>query len=455
MKGKRAYVRFRLTDGRGVQLFHRSNIEADLEELDRFNDDGSFKKRVLHSEEREELQRKIQAEIDLMEETYGVMKEKGMQITSKTLEEAMERAKIPELSMTKAQTESLLSRFNRFINEYYAGGNIGKARYNAYKVLEGILNRYLIIRKKTSYRPIDFQKRDLVDFRSFLFNEYKYVPYHKSLYKEVKQVPTAPRSQNTVSAKLKALNTFYNVLQVNGEMIDENRIPVITPFSLTKQEQSTMMVQRYNEPVCLHQDEYNKVRACEVPESLQEAKEAFMVMCTLGCRISDMKRMSMDKIKVNPDGIPFVSYKPIKTARVDRLDDMVETPLIHSTLEIIKKNNFTFHILNNERGHEGFNAKIKRILKEAKIDRLCKVYDEDANENVDTPLYELGSSKLTRKTFVDMINELQIDLLAAGLHKSDAVKRYQENSITKRFKLICAAFGEQMYKVDEDLNVIE
>lgn len=70
-------------------------------------------------------------------------------------------------------------------------------------------------------------------------------------------------------------------------------------------------------------------------------------------------------------------------------------------------------------------------------------------------LYELGSSKLARKTFGDMLDELQIDSFAAGLHRSDAVKRYQENGITKRFKLISAAFGEPLYKVDEKLEVIE
>ena len=53
-----------------------------------------------------------------------------------------------------------------------------------------------------------------------------------------------------------------------------------------------------------------------------------------------------------------------------------------------------------------------------------------------------------------MINELQFDLLAAGLRKSDAVRRYQENNITKRFSLICVVFGEPMYEEDNDLNVI-
>ena len=49
------------------------------------------------------------------------------------------------------------------------------------------------------------------------------------------------------------------------------------------------------------------------------------------------------------------------------------------------------------------------------------------------------------------------DLYAAGLHKegSDAVERYTKLDIKDRFVLMCAAFKQPMYKVDENLNVIE
>ncbi|MCF0205404.1 MAG: hypothetical protein HUK12_09010 [Muribaculaceae bacterium] len=48
-------------------------------------------------------------------------------------------------------------------------------------------------------------------------------------------------------------------------------------------------------------------------------------------------------------------------------------------------------------------------------------------------------------------------LYLAGLHNrgSKAVHHYTEERIADRFGLMCAAFGQPLYKVDKDLNVIE
>ena len=36
-------LRFRLRDGRGVDLYHKSDIDADLKDLDKFTDTGELK----------------------------------------------------------------------------------------------------------------------------------------------------------------------------------------------------------------------------------------------------------------------------------------------------------------------------------------------------------------------------------------------------------------------------
>jgi hypothetical protein len=96
------------------------------------------------------------------------------------------------------------------------------------------------------------------------------------------------------------------------------------------------------------------------------------------------------------------------------------------------------------------------LLKYCGIDRECMVFNQTTKDNEYKPLYELGSSKLCRKTHVDMMNKVQINQYAAGLHKegSDAVNRYTKLSLHDRFILMCAAFGEPSYKVDENLNII-
>lgn len=73
------------------------------------------------------------------------------------------------------------------------------------------------------------------------------------------------------------------------------------------------------------------------------------------------------------------------------------------------------------------------------------------------PLYEKASSKLCRKTFVDMMVKAQIDEYAAGLHKkgSEAVRHYTNMTLQDRFKLMCFAFSQPIYAVDRNLNIVE
>ena len=52
-------------------------------------------------------------------------------------------------------------------------------------------------------------------------------------------------------------------------------------------------------------------------------------------------------------------------------------------------------------------------------------------DNVYRPIYEVASSKLARKTHVDMLNKVQINYYAAGLHREGSK----------------AAFGEEEYRV--------
>jgi len=76
-----------------------------------------------------------------------------------------------------------------------------------------------------------------------------------------------------------------------------------------------MMRESYDPPVFLLQDEFLKVKDTEVPDTLQETKDAFILQCAFGCRISEFKRLSMDNIAVSDDGVMYIHYLPEKTLR--------------------------------------------------------------------------------------------------------------------------------------------
>ena len=67
------------------------------------------------------------------------------------------------------------------------------------------------------------------------------------------------------------------------------------------------------------------------------------------------------------------------------------------------------------------------------------------------------SSIFCRKTHVDMMSKVQVNMYAAGLHRkgSDAVNRYTMLEIKDRFELMNAAFGQEDYRVDKNLNVTQ
>ena len=93
---------------------------------------------------------------------------------------------------------------------------------------------------------------------------------------------------------------------------------------------------------------------------------------------------------------------------------------------------------------------LRRLLKFCGIDRPVCLYDPEVGDTVYRPLYEVASSKLARKTHVDMLNKVQINYYAAGLHRegSKAVFRYTSLELADRFALLNAAFGEEGYKVE-------
>lgn len=100
--------------------------------------------------------------------------------------------------------------------------------------------------------------------------------------------------------------------------------------------------------------------------------------------------------------------------------------------------------------------RIKYLLSVCKINRPVPQYNEETRQNDYIPLHSVGSSKLARKTHVDMLNKVQIDLYASGLHKagSTAVRRYTAMELKDRFALMNAAFDQSPYKVNKKLEVI-
>lgn len=452
-KAGKIKLRFRLRDGRNVDLYHKSDIKADLKDLSAFTPEGDLKPRVYVYNK--ELKLQIDIERLAIEKAYLHLCE----TKDKTLitPNEFEKAIAEELNPNHKEKEdynglTLPARLTAFMEDGIKTGLFQKNRYRHYQVTCRILERFLLINRLSKITPEQFTEDILIDFRNFLVEEYKYVDRYPSLYcnEEFKRQPIVMRSQNTVASKLKMLQTFFNELVIRGELS-------LSPFSkIGKTKKRVIMKEQYDTPVCLTLEEFNKImNTTDVPKTLTETRDCFLLQCAFGCRISDFKRLNMKKIGVSAEGIPYIHYVAIKTIRNDREEKV--TPIMRYALEIIKKSRFSFPVLKYVSGHAGYNAKIKQLLKFCGIDREVTYYDPETNETKTQPLYEAASSKLCRKTFVDLINKMQINMYLGGLHKegSEAVQRYTDIGLRERFILYSVAFNQPVYTVDKELNIIK
>ena len=200
----------------------------------------------------------------------------------------------------------------------------------------------------------------------------------------------------------------------------------------------------YDAPIFLKADELRRVMQTAVPPELQQTKDIFVLNCALGCRISDLKRLTMDKVAISEEGIPYVHYIPSKTARLLAMNQEIQTPLITSALEIVQRTRLAFNGHNPKYEKQVYNKNLRRLLEYCGIDRRVCLYDSERGDNIYKPLYEVASSKLARKTHVDMLTKVQINYYAAGLHRegSGAVFRYTSLELKDRYTLLLAAFGE-------------
>lgn len=355
-----------------------------------------------------------------------------------------------KIDKEKAAKRGLLNRFNQMIegNELLTknGTPITEGRRAHYKVMFGILFRYLTISGKTEININEVDKDFLLDLRDFIINENVFVEDKKwkYLYKNMKvnNLPSEPRSLNTVSMKMKVLQTFFKIIFSNGEI-------EVNPFDrFTQAQHAGLFKGEDKEPFSLELSELRAIINNEVPTFLKPIKDAFLVQCALGCRVSDFAKMRMQNVIV-ADNVAFVEYASQKTGMPTR------TPIVPFALRIIKANDFNFPILRNVNGSYGYNKLIKSLLKECGINREI-VTGKEEGRLVKTPLWQLASSKLPRKVNVTLTTRVQLHTSVAGLHKegSSAIGNYLALSDSDRYLLMCRAFGEEPVKVSKDLRII-
>ena len=111
-------------------------------------------------------------------------------------------------------------------------------------------------------------------------------------------------------------------------------------------------------------------------------------------------------------------------------------------MEIVQRTRFSFNGPHPDYERQVYNKNLRRLLQHCGIDRRISIFYPQRRDNIYVPLWQLATSKLARKTHVDMLNKVQINYNAAGLHRnsSAAVFRYTSLELADRYALLRAAF---------------
>lgn len=433
--GAASIIFFRLEDGQQT-FYHSTGIKARPEDA------------VRDKKLRNELEHHKLA----MCKAYTLMQVKRMDMNSRIFESQVQRVMTGNLSLaTHRSGEPLYKRLVRYIEEAYRDGVIGQGRSCVLLGKARKLQRFLIIKGLSDIGVREFSSDLLLEYRSFIYDEYLYVSQFPELYPkgEGRHAPQRRCKDTTVVHDLKALQAFFRELEDTGEIRK-------SPFKkISFEKRRSIMHVMYDAPFFLKAEELKQVMRTPVPPELQQTKDIFVLNCALGCRISDLKRLTMDKVAVSEEGIPYVHYIPSKTARVLTMNQEIQTPLIWSAMEIIKRTQLAFNGHNPKYEKQVYNKNLRLLLEYCGINRQVCIYDAERNDNIYRPLYEVASSKLARKTHVDMLTKVQVNFYAAGLHRegSGAVFRYTNLELKDRYELLRAAFEEPDYRVDKELRV--
>ena len=421
--GAAPIIFFRLEDS-GQTFYHSTGIKARPEDVVR-----NLK-----------LRNELECHKLAMCKAYTLMQLKRMDMNSRIFETQVQRVMTEDIGMTKPKHGvPVYKRLLRYLREAFRDGVIGQGRYSVLLGKARKLQRFLVIKGLSGISAREFSSDLLLEYRKFIYDEYLYVEKFPELYPSGggKHAPKKRCKDTTVVHDLKALQAFFRELEDTGEIRR-------SPFKkISFEKRRSIMHVMYDAPFFLKAEELRRVMTTGVPPELQWVKDVFVLNCALGCRIGDLLRLTMDKVAVSEEGIPYVHYIPSKTARSQGTHHEIQTPLIEPALEIIRRTRLAFIGHNPKYEREVYNKKLRNLLEYCGIDRPVCLYDHVLADNVYRPLYEVASSKLARKTHVDMLTKVQINYYIAGLHQpgSDAVFRYTNLELKDRLALLQAAFG--------------
>ena len=420
-------IRFRYSDGRSVQIFHKSEILILPDAFDGKKDCVKAKI-VFEGEKRRQIDKMISERKDLIKKLcVGVVDTSTL--TSEWLESAIDKELYPEKYYIAPRAQTFFESFDEFLLKR----PLSEIRKKNFRVIFRALQRYELYTRKTVKGSKGFALsfdaftpdtiRDLTDF---LKRENDIRIKHPELYELCPEYhDPKPRGQNTINDILTKLRTLFIWAIENGKTTNN-------PFRKYSIEEC-----RYGTPYYISVDERNALYQTNLSRrpALETQRDIFVFQCLIGCRVSDLYKFT--KRNIINGAIEYIARKTKDGAPVT-----VRIPLNTVAKEILNKYaQYEGEALLPYISDQKYNKAIKEAFKEAGLTRPVTILDPLTREGVIRPLNEIASSHLARRCFVgNLYKKVKDPNLVGALsgHKegSRAFARYREIDETIKNELV-------------------
>ena len=322
-------------------------------------------------------------------------------ITKEWLTNLIDRFVHPEKYKTIEEKEQGKSFFELF-DEFLADKNFSNDRKRGMQVLKRDVWRYMKFQQEAckrqdfTFNVNDVTKDDIEDFRDYLENEKILMARHKRLFKQmIDEQPNGirkghsdieVRGLNTIVTLMKKLRSFFSWCYEKGKT--KNR-----PFDGVK-----IGSEKYGTPYYISTSERDQIAKTKMPtRHLETQRDIFVFHCFVGCRVSDLVKLTKDNIT---DGV--LIYTPHKTKDDGEQAVQARVPLHPKAVELTNKykgkdkKGRLFPFISAIK----YNVAIKEIFTLAGITRKVEVRNAKTGEMELRPINELASSHIARRTFV-------------------------------------------------------
>lgn len=406
-------INLRLYVSRDIRIRVASGIWVDRKRWGKKND---INIPLIQGEERElllEKRSKLKALTDYLENIINTSEDKST-IDRPFIEKQIKKFHKPTRKSVVPTEESFFDVMGKYLSTH----KLSIARQKNFKVIMRSLCRFELFKKKEGHRGFKMSFANLsVDIlhqiEDFLGNEkdaflkypdiYEEIPYSTKvavktpkrkrpprLDENGNEIPKGipkPRGQNSVADMMLRFRSF--IIWANDNGYTSNN-----PFK-----HFTIGEIVYGTPIYITNRERNRLLETDLSDNkeLETQRDIFVFQCLIGCRVSDLYKMTYRSIIGDA-----IEYIPRKT-KEDRAIT-VRVPLNDTAKRLIAKYE------DYERGslfpfntEQDYNRKIKEAFKRAGLGRMVTVLDQQTREEIQKPLYEVASSHMARRSFIGNI----------------------------------------------------